>query len=156
MVSLDDAYHLVMSLYDSGDLSHDQASPVLEAIDGARGLADEVARLTERLEIALSLARVNEAKAPALESLWQDAERREALARAESWAAREVIAAAKNSVAGPGAITYSALVDALDAYDTARKEAERARVIVGVDPGLGDSATVIHVAKRSKGDDPIR
>lgn len=35
MTTLPDAYKLVQSLYDSGDLSHDQASPILEALGDA-------------------------------------------------------------------------------------------------------------------------
>lgn len=65
MTSIADTRKLVESLYDSGDLSHDQANPILAALDVASELLPIATGMLECLEAGdpwTKSARVNAAK----------------------------------------------------------------------------------------------
>lgn len=75
---MNDAYNLVQSLYESGDLSHDQANPILEALEGRAALL-EAAHVAHELLFHYDLMRqengvdwgpVEMLRQEALDKLW--------------------------------------------------------------------------------------
>jgi hypothetical protein len=80
-----EAYRLVESLYDNGDLSHDQAAPLLKALDNAYAMESDYGNLIyfykQAQELRYLMRAVIDAKAGKHDEMVQRADRQWAVVR---------------------------------------------------------------------------